>query len=121
MKRLFILFFSISVHSCTTNETNSFEEAPQLPPEETSILNETTEQWTFETFMNNDETWGYQILNEGKLYINQPSVPAVQGNKGFKSNEAASKTAEFVILKLELGVMPPSVTIQELDSLNVMN
>ena len=103
------------------NETNSFEEAPEIPLDETLILNATAEQWSFVTFMNSDETWGYQILKEGKLYINKPTIPAVQGNKGFKSEEAASKTAEFVILKLELGVMPPSVTIQELDSLNVLN
>ncbi len=103
------------------NEANSLEAAPKLPLEEASNFHETTEQWSYLTILNDDKTWGYQIQNEGKLYINQPTIPAVQGNKGFKSKEAASKTAEFVISKLKLGLMPPSITIQELDSLNVLN
>lgn len=78
-------------------------------------------QWSFVTFQNEDDSWGYQILNENNLYINQPHIPAVQGNKGFTTQERAEITANFVIFKLESGWSPPSLTLSELDSLGVIN
>jgi len=64
--------------------------------------------------------WGYQILNNDKLYINQPHIPSVEGNMGFKSKENALTTADYIIHKLENNIFPPTISPQELDSLNVL-
>lgn len=61
--------------------------------------------------------WGYQIFENGKLIIDQKNVPAVQGNTGFKTKEDAEKVCQFVTRKLEQKEFPPSVSVDELDSL----
>jgi hypothetical protein len=65
--------------------------------------------------------WGYNILVDGKIYIHQPTVPAVMGNNGFSSEEKAQKAAGLVISKIRNNVIPPSVTPEELDSLEVLD
>jgi len=46
-------------------------------------------------------------------------MPAVQGTSGFKTEEYAIKTAELVISKIKHNIIPPTVTLSELDSLGV--
>jgi len=65
--------------------------------------------------------FGYNIIKAGKLYIHQGTIPAVSGTKGFSSQMKAMHAAEFVIHKLRLGIVPPSVTKEELDSLGVLD
>lgn len=64
--------------------------------------------------------FGYNIMMDGHTFIHQPSIPSIQGNKGFHSIQQAEKTANFVIYKLTHNMMPPSVTPKELDSLGVL-
>ncbi|WMJ71847.1 DUF4907 domain-containing protein [Cytophagaceae bacterium ABcell3] len=65
--------------------------------------------------------WGYSIfINENK-YVHQPHIPAVAGVKGFNSAEAAGKTADLVKSKICQNILPPSVSIEELDSLGVLH
>lgn len=64
--------------------------------------------------------WGYQILNNDQPYINQPHIPAIPGVQGFDSEEAALKTANFAIYKIQNGIMPPTISKVELDSLGVL-
>ena len=49
-----------------------------------------------------NNTWCYDILNNGKLFIHQPSVPGMAGNEGFKTKEQAIKVAEQVMKKLKM-------------------
>ncbi len=65
-------------------------------------------------------TFGYDIIIEGKTSIHQPSIPGMPGNNGFRTKEQAERTAKFVISKIRQNIMPPTVTIQELDSLKVL-
>ena len=64
--------------------------------------------------------WGYDIFRKDKLYIHQPFVPAVQGKVGFSNEFKAETTALLVIQKLKNGIIPPEISIQELDSLKVI-
>ena len=64
--------------------------------------------------------FGYNILIYDALYVHQPHVPAINGSRGFKTQEQATKAAEFVIYKIRNNIMPPSLTVQELDSLGVL-
>jgi hypothetical protein len=70
---------------------------------------------------NGSRGWGYDIMNDGKIYIHQPNIPAIMGNNGFSSEEKAQEAGEFVIQKLKNNIVPPSVTPEELDSLGVLD
>jgi hypothetical protein len=59
-------------------------------------------------------TWGYDIYSDNRLYIHQPSVPGLAGNKGFRTKGQAQKAAAIVCQKIRKGIMPPTVSIEEL-------
>lgn len=65
-------------------------------------------------------TFGYDIYSEGKLLIHQNSIPGLAGDKGFSSKANAEKVALFVIDKLKAGEMPPTVSIEDLKKLKVI-
>ena len=67
-----------------------------------------------------DNTYGYEILMNGRILIHQPHIPAIPGNEGFKKKEDAQTVAEFLIHKLRQNIFPPSVSVEELDSLGVL-
>lgn len=67
-----------------------------------------------------NNTWCYDIIMEGRLYIHQPSAPGLPGNQGFKTKEQAAKVAELVISKMKKGEMPPSVTIEEMKTFKAL-
>jgi hypothetical protein len=67
-----------------------------------------------------NNTWCYDILMEGRLFIHQPTAPGLPGNEGFKTKEAAAKVAELVISKMKKGEMPPSITIEEMKNLKAL-
>jgi len=65
--------------------------------------------------------WGYDIYKDGKIYVHHNGVPAISGNSAFETEEKAMRAANFVVNKIIMGVIPPSVTIEELDSLGVLS
>ncbi len=121
MKPLLTFLTALLLSSCATEEKETLNNQMLQPPLDVQSLPSDTDNWSSTTIQNNDESWGYQILNNGNLYINQPYIPAVAGNQGFKSEADASVTAAHVIHKLKAGFMPPSITVEELDSLKVLN
>lgn len=60
--------------------------------------------------------FGYDIRQGNKVIIHQSSIPAIAGNQGFISEQSAQKIATLVIAKLEEGLMPPTVTIDEVNA-----
>ena len=67
-----------------------------------------------------DNTFGYDIYVYDAILIHQPSRPGVSGNLGFTTEEDALKVAELVIIKMRNNEMPPTVTMQELQELGVL-
>ena len=67
-----------------------------------------------------NNTFCYDIYANGKLMIHQPSKPGMQGNEGFKTKEQAQSVAGLVIAKIKKGIMPPSVTTDELQKLKAI-
>ena len=61
-----------------------------------------------------DQSYGYDIFLKGKLLIHQPSIPCIPGIKGFAKKEFAAKAAKLVIGKIRKGVMPPTITVEEM-------
>lgn len=63
--------------------------------------------------------WGYDILDHGKLYIHQPTIPGQSGIVGFASQEQARRVGERVAEKLEQTKSLPALTNDELRQLGV--
>jgi hypothetical protein len=86
----------------------------------TLIKNKTAPEYTYLTVQNQNSEWGYQLFKDGQLMINQQNIPAVQGNKGFSSKNDAEKIARFILEKVKKGEFPPTISVEELDSLGVL-
>ena len=67
------------------------------------------------------KTYGYDILVSGKPLIHQPSIPGLPGNEGFKTKKKAQEVAEFVVKKIRKNEMPPTVTVEDLKRMKVLN
>lgn len=62
--------------------------------------------------------YGYQVLKKRKILINQPFIPAIQGEKTFKNEKDAQKTADLVVSKIDKYSLP-KISIHELDSMKI--
>ena len=67
-----------------------------------------------------NKTFGYDILLNGRPLVHQPSIPGLPGNEGFSTRERALKVAEFVVRKVRANEIPPTVTIEDLNSMGVL-
>jgi hypothetical protein len=63
--------------------------------------------------------WGYDIYLNGKKAIHQPLIPAVPGKQPFANEGDAKKAGNLVVFKIKHNLMPPAVSVQELDSLHI--
>lgn len=109
-----ILFLSslanVQAQSATNNNIDSVR---SLNSFQNSIL-------TYKITEAKSKTWGYQIYSNRTLIIDQTVVPCIQGDKGFKNKESAKKVATFVIRKIRNGIIPPTITLKELQELKVL-
>ncbi|HMX04690.1 MAG TPA: DUF4907 domain-containing protein [Chitinophagales bacterium] len=64
--------------------------------------------------------WGYDILIDTVRYVHQEHIPAINGLHPFASESDAYKTGELAIKKLEQGIMPPTITVEELRELGIV-
>ena len=64
--------------------------------------------------------FGYNIFLFKGLYVHQPHIPAINGNRGFSSAADAEKTGGLTAYKIRNNIMPPSLSVKELDSLGVL-
>lgn len=65
------------------------------------------------------QTWGYEITANKRVFIHQTSIPGMPGTGGFATKKDAEKTARLVLQKLHKGIMPPSISPDELKQLNI--
>jgi hypothetical protein len=66
------------------------------------------------------KTFGYDILFHGRPLVHQPNIPGLPGNEGFTTKEKAQKVAEFVVKKIRNNEMPPTVTIEDLNNMDIL-
>jgi hypothetical protein len=64
--------------------------------------------------------FGYDLIADGKPMIHQPHIPAISGLKGFASKADAEKAGMLMKYKIENGIMPPTISMEELDSLKIL-
>jgi len=81
----------------------------------------TSPDFTFTCFQNKNQSWGYDILISGKLFIHQPTIPAISGQKGFADKQSAIKIAKLTIKKLNHHPGEfPSISLEELKKLKIL-
>jgi len=96
------------------NRTNN-DPDPGVYKENNSMIGKKVETSVFQA----EEGWGYDIYLNGERYIHQPTIPVVQGNKGFKNEKEAKQVAELVAEKIRNDIIPPTISSEELDSLGI--
>ncbi|WP_158638318.1 DUF4907 domain-containing protein [Panacibacter ginsenosidivorans] len=80
----------------------------------------TTTKFNYKIIDAPDKTFGYDVYADDKLLIHQTNKPAMPGSKAFATKKDAVKIAELVIEKLRKGIMPPTVSKEELQMLKVI-
>jgi hypothetical protein len=81
--------------------------------------NNSTQRLTYKLFAAERGTYGYDIFRNNKLYVHQPTMPTRPGKLGFASKKDAERAANLVIRKIRLGIMPPTLSSKDLDSLGI--
>lgn len=72
---------------------------------------------TAAVFKSEFEGFGFDIYVKDKVIIHQPTIPVIEGQKGFPSEESALKAAQLMIEKILCNQMPPSLSESEVISL----
>jgi hypothetical protein len=128
MKKIFLFIISVALYSCSSENKkpeneNGMAQADTSKPRPNTYAKSSIEIKIF----SNDSTadsflhgFGYNVMIDGKLYVHQPNVPAVAGNNGFKFSESAKKAGDLVAYKIKNNIMPPSMTVHELDSVDAL-
>ncbi len=80
---------------------------------------ESKSNFSFAIIAAEGNTFGYDILDNSRPLVHQPSKPGLPGNRGFNTKAEAEKVAKLVIYKIQHNQMPPTVTTHEMDSLKV--
>ena len=62
--------------------------------------------------------WGYDVLMNDSIYIHQQQMPAVQGTRGFSSQQEAEKVANLVVDRIRKKELP-TIYLRDLDSLHI--
>jgi len=124
MKSILLLFYALLFIACSEQEKPEFSKAKSPDTEiqiiEMEIVTEVTADFGYSIFQNADGSYGYEIHNNGAKVIRQQHIPAVPGNSGFENKEEAKAMAELVIRKLANQIMPPTVSVEEVDSIRAL-
>ncbi len=127
--RKFPVFIFIFLLSCSTkteelkieNSTDSVdtpkhEEATQNSTKDTLVRHQN--EYVVKA-IKTETGWGYQIYKGTKLMINQPTIPAIQGNRSFTTEKEALRVGDFVLSKIKKNQFPPTISTEELKSLGI--
>ena len=117
---IFWLFWSCSASSSTENRSEkSFDKsAHQARKSSTSNQSLQTDRFDIQT-LQTANGWGYQISQNGKMLIDQQSIPGMAGIQGFQTENDARNVANLVCAKLKAKIFPPTVSEDDLKNLNI--
>lgn len=63
--------------------------------------------------------FGYDILHNGSVYVHQPHIPAIPGQRDFDTEQQALAVGNLMADKIRKNTMPPSVSVEELKKLGI--
>ena len=117
MKNIYFLFLPVFIFLLSCSGKKNAEPQNQSPQTANAEQNDVVpEVKTYPV----EGGWGYDIYIGGKLYIHQPTIPAVSGNHAFQTETDAKKTGDLATEKIRQNILPPSITTAELDSLGIL-
>lgn len=93
------------------------EKVDSVPP---APKNNPKSKYRFESFETPNVGWGYSIYEGSKEFIRQPHIPAIQGTQGFATKDQADRVAKEVVRKLDNGIMPPTLSVDEMRKLGAI-
>lgn len=130
---ILMLSMSIFIFSCSTpseNNTSSTEKEVSTPQQKVVEPNNnaaaqlpqiTSDKIDVKVFeVKETQGWGYDIYVDSKRMIHQPTIPAIQGNRSFKTEKQALTAGLFAADKLKRTGTLPTITPKELDSIGVI-
>jgi hypothetical protein len=106
---LLLLFISVSV--CVVNAQQPVK--PNASAPHTKIKSKSN-LYSYKIIESFNKTFGYEIYADKKIMIKQNTIPGRQGNEGFATKKQAEIVAKIVTRKLQNGIMPPTITADEL-------
>jgi len=115
-KILIGLIFMLSAIIVFTNLKSTKEvkvEEQKTRTEVSPYLNSDIQVKTFQ----GEKGWGYDITIDGTTYVHQPSIPALSGDDGFKTEADAKNVANLMVEKIRKNIMPPGVTEEEVKAI----
>jgi hypothetical protein len=97
------------------------KETPAEPPvaelqaaDSVAVASESAAAYRYQVIEAPEHTFGYDIFKGDAMFIHQPHVPGVAGVKGFAREDQAKKAAELMIEKMKSGVIPPTLSEEEI-------
>ena len=127
MTKLLFSFFLVLIvgvscknHTEETETINSVSVNPNTLESVPNVTNYSTQVFLVDS-LNPKSGFGYNVLVDNKIFVHQPSIPSITGNKTFDTKEKAELVANLVAMKLKNNIMPPSISKTELDSLGILN
>ena len=117
-KAVVLMCISAFISACASKNTVEEESGPKTKKE--SYRKVKSPRFTYNLIFDQEIGWGYDFYDDGKLIVHQSHIPAIQGNYGFQTKGKAEKTAEYLLKKLNDGIFPPMISVDELDSLDVL-
>ena len=112
---IYLLVFLTACNNAKVQTPDNAKET--IPVHSDSISEKSVTEFELHVIQNEDQTWGYDILMGGRQYIHQDRMPAVGGNKGFIQERQAREAGELVLEKLNQGIMPPSISTEEVNKI----
>ena len=106
------------VKSTIVNETDPETRPSATMEEKIEVENVKKSPYEVKT-VQNSLGWGYEVWKDGALIINQTHIPAIQGLRAFASQEQAQKAVDIIKIKLDKGIFPPTISIDELQGIGV--
>lgn len=127
MNRLAILLLGIALTGCNNPQLDNGHSSCMDSIVESKVskmvADSNTSQFAASTYKNKSgdgpEGYGFDIYQDGKMMIHQNSIPAIQGNKAFATEEDAKAVGALMLYKVSHGIMPPTVSVEDLDSLGI--
>jgi|WetSurSiteA1Bulk_404760.scaffolds.fasta_scaffold02176_3 hypothetical protein len=62
--------------------------------------------------------WGYQVLVNNRVFIDQPIIPVLEGNRAFPNRRSALKAGTIVKKKLQARQLP-NLTREDLEKIGI--
>ena len=119
---IFSFSFFSSLFSCHSNSESTIEYSAKKNTTSDSLsstLNLHSPDFKLDIFKNSDSSYGYSVRQNNKNFIIQKSIPAIMGNKGFDDKRDAERCGLLIIEKLKKNIWPPSISLNEIDSLKI--